>query len=79
MLIKAAIVVLCVLWLLVCLRFYTMISRANVWQRRLLAIAGGLGAGLIYVVGSMMAPLFAPHPADAPGSDAPQEVRIRMK
>lgn len=78
MTIQAAIIVLCILWLLLCLRFYTMISRDNVWQRRLLAIAGGLGAGLIYVFGSLLAPLFAP-PNDAPAAEAAQEVRIKMR
>ena len=43
-----------VLWLLMCLRFWTMISRENVWQRHLIAIAGGLGAGMIYFLGTMI-------------------------
>ena len=78
MLIKVAIIVLCILWLLLCLRFYSMISRNNVWQRRMLAIAGGLGAGLIYVLGTLMVPLFAPRAEDT-AADAPQEVRIKLK
>ena len=42
------------LWLLMCLRFWTMIDRRNTWQRRFIAIAGGIGAGMIYILGSMV-------------------------
>lgn len=36
---------MCVLWGLVCLRVYFMISKRFVWQRHLVAIAAGLGGG----------------------------------
>ncbi len=42
------------LWLLMCLRFWTMIDRRNTWQRHFIAIAGGVGAGMIYILGSMV-------------------------
>lgn len=35
------------------MRFWYVIDRSNVWQRRLIAIAAGLGGGLIYLFGSM--------------------------
>jgi hypothetical protein len=54
MLLEAAKIVACILWLLLCLRCYTMISRKNVWQRRLIAMGAGLGAGLIYLVATML-------------------------
>ncbi len=41
------------LWIAFCMRFWWVISRENVWQRRLIAIAAGLGGGLIYMFGSM--------------------------
>lgn len=44
--------VLTILWALICLRIYTMISVENVMQRRLIAIAGALGSALIYLLAS---------------------------
>lgn len=46
--------VLCVLWLLLCFRFWLMVGRKNPGQRHLLALAAGLGAGLFYLLGSMI-------------------------
>lgn len=54
MLAKAALLLMCLLWMLLCLRFYRMIARENVVQRRVIAISAGLGAGLLYIVGSLM-------------------------
>lgn len=54
MVFQAAIGTLCILWGLLCLRFYRLISRENVMQRRIVAIAAGLGAGLIYIFGTML-------------------------
>jgi|688.fasta_scaffold35119_5 hypothetical protein len=41
------------MWIAFCMRFWYVIDRSNVWQRRLIAIAAGLGGGLIYLFGSM--------------------------
>ncbi|MBK8040005.1 MAG: hypothetical protein IPK22_23165 [Verrucomicrobiaceae bacterium] len=41
------------IWIAFCMRFWWVINRENVWQRRLIAIAAGLGGGLIYMFGSM--------------------------
>ncbi|MBB5040078.1 hypothetical protein [Prosthecobacter dejongeii] len=57
MLVTAALLFLCFLWVMLCMRFYTLISKENVIQRRLIAIGAGLGAGLIYVLGSMIVTL----------------------
>lgn len=54
MLLKAALFLLCALWVILCMRFYFMISKKNVMQRRVIAIAAGLGAGLVYLLGSMI-------------------------
>jgi hypothetical protein len=43
-----------ILWILLCMRFWWVIDRDNVWQRRLIAIAAGLGGGLIYIIGTML-------------------------
>ncbi|SKB02081.1 hypothetical protein SAMN02745166_03536 [Prosthecobacter debontii] len=65
MLLKAGLFLLCLLWALLCLRFYTLISRDNVWQRRFIALGAGLGAGLIYILGSMILTLLrTPSPAE---------------
>jgi hypothetical protein len=79
---KAALIVLCILWMLLCLRFYTVISRQNILQRRLIAISAGLGAGLIYILGSMILTLLhsplssAPPPAEV---EQAQEVRVKHR
>lgn len=79
MLAKAALFVICILWMLLCMRFYTIISRENILQRRLIAIAAGLGAGLIYILGSMILTLLnssmptAPPPAEI---EQAQDVRV---
>ena len=71
--------VLCGLWVLLCLRFYTLISRQNEWQRRLIAVAGGLGAGLIYVLMNLLIPILrAPSPSEAAPANG-EEVRVRLK
>jgi hypothetical protein len=46
--------VLTVLWTLICLRIYTMISAENIVQRRLIAIGGALGSAIIYLLASIM-------------------------
>ena len=65
MLDKAALLVLCILWMLLCMRFYTAIARENILQRRLIAIGAGLGAGLIYILGSMILVLLKSQPQAA--------------
>jgi hypothetical protein len=77
MLIEAAIPALCLLWLLLCLRFYTLISRDNPWQRRLIAMGAGLGAGLIWLLGSMLLPwLRLPDEAAPSTVETVEDVRI---
>lgn len=51
---QALILLASALWLLMCLRFWTMIDRRNKWQRHVIAIAAGIGAGMIYLLGSMV-------------------------
>jgi uncharacterized membrane protein YwzB len=63
--------VLTVLWLLVCLRIYTMISRRNVGQRRVVAIGAGLGAALVYLVSNTLVTMVL-------NSQQPR-VRVQMK
>jgi hypothetical protein len=41
---------LTLLWALICLHIYTMISAENTGQRRLIAVTGALGAALIYIL-----------------------------
>ncbi|HAL70643.1 MAG TPA: hypothetical protein DCP71_02600 [Verrucomicrobiales bacterium] len=67
MLYTVGLLLLCVLWGLLCMRIYALISRENTLQRRLIAIGAGLGAGLIYVVGSILISLVkAPSFVDLP-------------
>lgn len=69
--------VLTLLWALICLRIYTMISRENPGQRRLIAIGGSLGAALIYLLGSSVVTILkAPAASDLPPAE---EARIRVQ
>jgi hypothetical protein len=66
-----------VLWLFMCLRFWTMISRENIWQRRLIAIAGGLGAGMIYFLGTMVWRIInLPPPEEARPVEEAADIRV---
>lgn len=78
MLLEAAIPALCLLWILLCLRFYTLISRDNVWQRRFIAIGAGLGAGLIWLLGSLLLPwLRAQEAPPPPAVESAGDIRVR--
>ncbi len=83
MLAQAAVLLLCLLWGLLCLRFYVLISKENVGQRRIVAIAAGLGAGLLYVIGTYIAALLGPQGEGTQPPPVEQEVReageIRLK
>ncbi|HEY1084500.1 MAG TPA: hypothetical protein VGE29_19695 [Prosthecobacter sp.] len=81
MLAHAGLLLISFLWVLLCMRCYRVISRENVMQRRLIAIGAGLGAGLIYVLGSMLLALLA-MPTEAEKQQSVhqvEDVRIRAK
>jgi hypothetical protein len=72
---------LTVLWSLICLRIYTMISVDNAGQRRLVAIGGAVGAALIYVLASNIIALLQ-IPAETPRPAGPGEqerVKVYLK
>ncbi|MBX7208588.1 MAG: hypothetical protein K1X78_09770 [Verrucomicrobiaceae bacterium] len=71
---QALILLASVLWLLMCLRFWTMIDRRNKWQRHVIAIAAGIGAGMIYLLGGMVWSLLK-MPSSHDGPAGPAEVR----
>lgn len=80
LLLEAAKIVPCILWLLLCLRCYTFISRDNPWQRRFIAMGAGLGAGLIYLLATMIISVLTAqtsHDTSAPGQS--DEVRVQAK
>jgi hypothetical protein len=51
---QTGVILMCVLWVLLCFRFWSMVGPKNPGQRHLLALAAGLGAGLFYVLGSFI-------------------------
>ncbi|HEY1052075.1 MAG TPA: hypothetical protein VGE39_20030 [Prosthecobacter sp.] len=65
------------LWIMLCMRFWWVIDRDNVWQRRFIAIGAGVGGGLIYLVGTMIVSVLkeAPPVSSAPAEPA-QEIRV---
>lgn len=76
---QALVLLASVLWLLMCLRFWTMIDRRNKWQRHLIAVAAGIGAGMIYILGSMVWTLLAiPSKHDLPPPVPQQADDIRI-
>lgn len=81
MLTEVAKITACLLWLLLCLRIYTMISRQNTWQRRFIAIAAGIGAGLIYLLSTLLVVLLSPTPSseENPSTEPSQSIRIESR
>ena len=76
---QALILLASVLWLLMCLRFWTMIDRRNKWQRHTIAIAAGIGAGMIYLLGHMVWQLLQmPPPHEEPSTILQQAGDIRV-
>jgi hypothetical protein len=76
---QALIVLACVLWLLMCLRFWTMIDRRNQWQRHVIAVAAGLGAAMIYILGTMVWKLLQlPPTSEAPPAAVEQAEDIKV-
>ena len=76
---QALILLASVLWLLMCLRFWTMIDRRNKWQRHVIAIAAGIGAGMIYLLGTMVSSLLkipSPHEQEAPAMRQADDIRV---
>ncbi len=78
---KAGVLIMAGLWLLMCLRFWRLAGPKNPGQRHLIALAGGLGAGLIYLLGTLMLGILnSPGRQDAPPSNdpaSPEDIRIR--
>ena len=52
----------CLLWILMCGRIWWLIDRSHPWQRRALAIGAGLGAGLFYLLGTLLWSAVKPAP-----------------
>ena len=76
---QALILLASVLWLLMCLRFWTMIDRRNKWQRHIIAIAAGSGAGMIYILGGMVWSLLkipSKHDLPAPALQQADDIRV---
>jgi uncharacterized SAM-binding protein YcdF (DUF218 family) len=68
------------MWIAFCMRFWWVINRENVWQRRLIAIAAGLGGGLIYMFGSMaLEVLHAAQAQQVPVDHEPPSATIRVQ
>lgn len=67
-----------ILWMLMCMRFWWVIDRRNRWQRHAIALAAGIGAGLIYIVGSMVITLLkVPSKSDLPAPvEQAEDIRI---
>lgn len=70
--------VLTLLWALICLRIYTMISPENAGQRRLIAIGGSIGAALIYILISNVVAILQGPPAEPPQTEEGR-VKVQMK
>jgi hypothetical protein len=67
--------ILTILWALICLRIYTMISSENIVQRRLIAIGGALGSALIYLLASNLVVILQAPSA----SETQEEGRVRVQ
>jgi len=70
--------VLTLLWSLICLRIYTMISVENAGQRRLIAIGGAIGAALIFILASNFVTILQAPSAEPPKTDDGR-VKVQIK
>ena len=52
----------CLLWIFMCGRIWWVIDRSHPWQRHALAIGAGLGAGLFYLLGTLLWSAVKPKP-----------------
>ena len=77
---KTGILIMALLWLSMCLRFWRLAGPSNPGQRHLIALAGGLGAGLIYFLGTLVSALLQrPGAQDSPLPAEParmEDIRI---
>lgn len=77
---QTIVLVVSLMWIAFCMRFWYVIDRSNVWQRRLIAIAAGLGGGLIYIFGSMtLEVIHAAQAQQAPVEQEPPSETIRVQ
>ena len=77
---QTIVLVVSLMWIAFCMRFWYVIDRSNVWQRRLIAIAAGLGGGLIYIFGSMtLEVIHAAQTQQAPVEQEPPSATIRVQ
>ncbi len=68
------------MWIAFCMRFWWVIDRENVWQRRLIAIAAGLGGGLIYMLGTMTLAVIQSQQESQPPPESPgATIRVQGK
>lgn len=70
--------VLTLLWSLICLRIYTMISAENAGQRRLIAIGGAVGAALIFILAANFVTILQAPTAEPPQADDGR-IKVQMK
>ena len=52
----------CVLWIFMCGRMWWQIDRRHPWQRHAVAAGAGLGAGLFYILGTLIWSAVKPKP-----------------
>lgn len=52
----------CLLWVVMCWRMWWLISPRHPWQRHAVAVAAGLGAGLFYLLGTLLWSAVKPRP-----------------
>lgn len=62
------------LWILMCGRMWWVMGRQHVWQRRLIAIGAGLGAAMIYLIGTTV--WNSVKRKDPPPPQSSEEIRI---
>jgi hypothetical protein len=73
--------VVTILWALICLRLYSMISTENRGQRRLIAVCGAFGAAMIWLLSSNITSLLRleSKPAERAEPSALPRVELRRK
>lgn len=76
---NALLIAFCLSWIFLCGRMWWTMDRRNVWQRHAVAVAAGLGAGIFYLVGSVLISANAARAKAVPVEPTSESIHIQTR